>query len=102
MTVSDWGLASPPEENFTPAVSRPVVEAACRLVGLDATGAILLRHQTNGVYQLTTGPAHPVQQIRRAATFRLNIAAACKRTCSRRARPEAVRPPPSGHLTILV
>lgn len=30
-----------------------------------------------------------------------NNAAARRRTCSRRARPEAVKPPPSGYLTIL-
>ena len=56
MTISDRGLASPTEENFTPSVTRPVAEAACRQVGLDASDAILLRHQTNGVYQLTTAP----------------------------------------------
>jgi hypothetical protein len=31
-----------------------------------------------------------------------NNAAACRRTCPRRARPEAVRPPPSGYLRTLV
>jgi hypothetical protein len=56
MTISDCGLPSPTEENFTPSVTRPVVETACRLVGLDATDAILLRHQTNGVYRLATVP----------------------------------------------
>jgi Phosphotransferase enzyme family len=56
VTISDCGLASPTEENFSPAVTRPVVEATCRALGLDASGTILLRHQTNGVYQLTTVP----------------------------------------------
>jgi len=66
VTISDCGLASPTEENFTPSVSRPIVEAACRLVGLDATGAILLRHQTNGVYQLMTAPV--VAKVARPGT----------------------------------
>jgi hypothetical protein len=57
MTIPDCGLASPTEENFTPAVSRAAMDAACRLVGLDPSDAILLRHQTNGVYQLTASPA---------------------------------------------
>jgi len=66
VTISDCGLASPTEENFTPSVTRPVAEAACRQVGLDASDAILLRHQTNGVYQLTTAPV--VTKVARPGT----------------------------------
>jgi Phosphotransferase enzyme family len=56
MTVRSCDHKAPIEDNFTPAVTRPIVQDACRLVGLDATDAVLLRHQTNGVYQLVTAP----------------------------------------------
>lgn len=44
------------ERTFSPDRTRPLVEEACRLAGLDATGAVVLRHHTNAVYQLTTAP----------------------------------------------
>lgn len=40
----------------TPNDTRPLAEAAARMAGLDPTGAVLLRHQTNGVYRLVTAP----------------------------------------------
>lgn len=69
MTVPGCDLTAPTEDNFTPAVTRPIVEAASRLAGLDATGAILLRHQTNGVYRLTTAPV--VAKIARPDMYHL-------------------------------
>ncbi len=56
MTTPGCSLTAPPEDSFSPAITRPIAETACRLVGLDATRAVLLRHQTNGVYQLVTAP----------------------------------------------
>jgi aminoglycoside phosphotransferase (APT) family kinase protein len=44
------------EDTFTPDRTRLVAEAACREVGLDATGAVLMRHQTNAVFRLVTEP----------------------------------------------
>lgn len=56
MNVAEPGLDALTEHTFTPDRTRVILEHACRLAGLDATGAILLRHQTNAVYQLTCAP----------------------------------------------
>lgn len=45
-----------PSATFTPETSLDQLHAACRAVGLDATGAQLLRHHTNAVYRLTRHP----------------------------------------------
>ena len=44
------------EQTFTPERTRPLVEEACRLAGLDPAGAVILRHHTSAVYQLTAAP----------------------------------------------
>jgi hypothetical protein len=44
------------EQTFSPERTRPLVEEACRLAGLDPAGALILRHHTNAVYQLTSAP----------------------------------------------
>lgn len=44
------------EETFTADRTRTLLERACRLAGLDPTGAVVLRHHTNAVYRLTTAP----------------------------------------------
>lgn len=44
------------EQTFHPARTRPIAEEACRLACLDATDAVLLRHQTNAVYRLLMAP----------------------------------------------
>ncbi len=44
------------EQTFTPDRTRTRLERACRLAGLDPTGAVVLRHHTNAVYRLTTAP----------------------------------------------
>lgn len=41
---------------FTPDKTRTVLETACRIAGLDPSGAELLRHHTNAVYLLTDTP----------------------------------------------
>lgn len=69
MTLPGCGLAAPTEENFSPTVTRPIVEAACRMVGLDITGALLLRHQTNGVYRLPAAPV--VVKVARPGTHHM-------------------------------
>jgi hypothetical protein len=40
------------ETTFTPETTRHVLTDVCRQAGIDATGAVLLRHQTNAVYLL--------------------------------------------------
>ena len=40
----------------TPEVTGPIAETAARLTGLDPHGIVLVRHQTSGVYRLTTTP----------------------------------------------
>ncbi|WP_328402644.1 aminoglycoside phosphotransferase family protein [Nocardia sp. NBC_00403] len=47
------GLA---ESTFSPERTRAVLEAACRIAGIDASNANLLRHHTNAVYALTREP----------------------------------------------
>jgi aminoglycoside phosphotransferase len=42
--------------SHTPERTRPIAEAAARMAGLDPEGAVLIRHQTNGVYRLTSAP----------------------------------------------
>lgn len=37
---------------FTPSLTRKILEEACRGLGIDASSAELVRHQTNGVYLL--------------------------------------------------
>jgi hypothetical protein len=54
--MTHTGLDDLTEQTFHPARTRRIAEKACRLAGLDGTGAVLLRHQTNAVYQLTTVP----------------------------------------------
>jgi len=44
------------EDTFLPDRTRLVAQAACGIAGLDATGALLVRHQTNAVYRLVTAP----------------------------------------------
>lgn len=51
----------PAQENrlaghFTPSVTRLILMAACRDVGLDGTDAVLLRHGENAVYRLIHHP----------------------------------------------
>ena len=41
---------------FTPDRTRELLADVCERIGLDPSGAILLRHQTNAVYQLSTAP----------------------------------------------
>lgn len=50
------GIADLTEQTFDPVRTRRIAERACRRFGLDATGAVLLRHHTNAVYQLVTAP----------------------------------------------
>jgi hypothetical protein len=50
------GLDDLTEQTFTPDRTRAILKHASRLAGLDATGAKLLRHQTNAVYQLADVP----------------------------------------------
>ncbi|MFE9745924.1 phosphotransferase enzyme family protein [Saccharothrix saharensis] len=56
MALAGRSLPRLTEATFTPERTRVVVEAACARVGLDATGAELLRHQTNAVFRLVTAP----------------------------------------------
>lgn len=44
------------EHVHTPDRTRTIAEAAARMAGLDPAGAVLIRHQTNGVYRLVTAP----------------------------------------------
>lgn len=44
------------EQTFSPERTRPLVEHACRLAGLDAADAVVLRHHTGAVYQLASAP----------------------------------------------
>lgn len=44
------------ESTFSPNRTQLVAIEACRRAGLDPAGMVLLRHQTNAVYQLTTAP----------------------------------------------
>ncbi|MBO0610703.1 aminoglycoside phosphotransferase family protein [Myceligenerans salitolerans] len=44
------------EHVHTPERTRPIAEAAARMAGLDPQGVVLIRHQTNGVYRLTSAP----------------------------------------------
>lgn len=44
------------EQTFQPSLTRRIAEQACEMTGFDATGALLLRHQTNAVYQLVSAP----------------------------------------------
>ncbi|MQY19885.1 aminoglycoside phosphotransferase family protein [Nocardia macrotermitis] len=41
---------------FTPERTLAILDIACRAVGLDHTGAQLLRHHTNAVYRLVSAP----------------------------------------------
>lgn len=41
---------------FTPSVTRSILMAACQRVGIDGTGAVLLRHGENAVYRLMQNP----------------------------------------------
>lgn len=50
------GLDNLTEHTFHPMRTHRIAEEACRWAGLDAAGAVLLRHQTNAVYRLTTAP----------------------------------------------
>lgn len=59
--------------DFTPGYSKEILRRASRNIGLDAGGAVLLRHQTNGVYLLpkasvvakVSRPDYSVSHIRR-------------------------------------
>lgn len=44
------------ESTFSPDRTALVAAEACRQAGLDPTGMVLLRHQTNAVYRLVTAP----------------------------------------------
>ncbi|MGH3972857.1 MAG: phosphotransferase family protein [Pseudonocardiaceae bacterium] len=44
------------EPTFTPATTRPLLIAACERLGLDPTGATVLRHHSNAVYLLAQAP----------------------------------------------
>ncbi|WP_256334776.1 hypothetical protein [Lentzea albidocapillata] len=44
------------EFTFRPDRTKLVAIEACLRAGLDPEGMVLLRHQTNAVYQLTTAP----------------------------------------------
>ncbi len=69
MTVPGCDLAVPTEDDFSPTTTRRIVEVACRSVGLDAASAVVLRHQTNGVYQLVTAPV--VVKVARPGRYQL-------------------------------
>lgn len=56
MAVTGRDLPHLTEETFTPDRTRPVAIEACRRAGLDPVDMVLLRHQTNAVYQLATAP----------------------------------------------
>lgn len=45
-----------PEPLHSPASTTPIMQAAARAAGLDPEGAVLIRHQTNGVYRLASAP----------------------------------------------
>ncbi|WP_280357048.1 aminoglycoside phosphotransferase family protein [Nocardia otitidiscaviarum] len=52
MTGQDIEPARLSESEFAPARTLPILEAACRRVGIDGSDATLLRHHTNAVYVL--------------------------------------------------
>jgi len=56
MTRQDIEPARLTESTFIPARTRAVLETACRIAGVEASGATLLRHHTNAVYVLATAP----------------------------------------------
>jgi Ser/Thr protein kinase RdoA (MazF antagonist) len=56
MALARRSLTPLTEATFTPERTRSVLHAACERAGLDATGAELLRHQTNAVFRLVTAP----------------------------------------------
>lgn len=56
MAVAGRELMHLTEFTFSPDRTKLVAIEACRRAGLDPAGMVLLRHQTNAVYQLTTAP----------------------------------------------
>ena len=56
MPVAGRELTHLTEFTFSPDRTKLVAIEACRRAGLDPAGMVLLRHQTNAVYQLTTAP----------------------------------------------
>lgn len=56
MAVAGRELTHLTEFTFSPDRTKLVAIEACRRAGLDPAGMVLLRHQTNAVYQLTTAP----------------------------------------------
>lgn len=44
------------ERTFTPAATRPILDAVCEAMQLDPSDATVLRHHTNAVYRLATAP----------------------------------------------
>lgn len=56
MAVTGRELPYLTERTFSPDRTERVAIEACRRAGLDPTGMVLLRHQTNAVYRLATAP----------------------------------------------
>ncbi|MEV6236739.1 aminoglycoside phosphotransferase family protein [Lentzea sp. NPDC051838] len=56
MAVAGHELTHLTEFTFSPDRTKLVAVEACRRAGLDPAGMVLLRHQTNAVYQLATAP----------------------------------------------
>jgi Ser/Thr protein kinase RdoA (MazF antagonist) len=56
MAVAGRELPHLTESTFSPDRTKLVAIEACLRAGLDPAGMVLLRHQTNAVYQLTTAP----------------------------------------------
>lgn len=56
MAVAGRELPQLTESTFGPDLTRLVAIEACLRAGLDPAGMVLLRHQTNAVYQLRTAP----------------------------------------------
>jgi hypothetical protein len=56
MTNPQLGTDDLTPDTFTPERTRPILDAASRMAGLDPLGTELIRHHTNAVYLLATAP----------------------------------------------
>lgn len=52
MRSARLAIVNTPADDFSSATTEPILKTACRSVGLDPSGARLLRHHTNAVYHL--------------------------------------------------